>query len=141
MDDAETPPKTLSVDEANAILPRVTSLVEQLRALERSLTETAQRLTGLAAKLSAGNGHPLQAVKEQVKNLSLHQLQLVEAFQSAFKQLEALGALLKDFRMGLVDFYSVRDGELVFLCWKVGEERIAFWHGLEEGYAGRQPLE
>ena len=57
------------------------------------------------------------------------------------QQLEDLGCLLKDLTTGLVDFYGTRRGELVFLCWKLGEDRIRFWHGLDEGYTGRQPLE
>ena len=57
------------------------------------------------------------------------------------KQLEAAGCLLKDLNSGLIDFYSVRDHQPIFLCWKLGEDRIRFWHTLEDGYSGRQPLE
>ena len=54
---------------------------------------------------------------------------------------QALGVLVKDLDRGLVDFPALRDGEEVLLCWQVGEGEIAYWHGLEEGFAGRKPLD
>lgn len=56
------------------------------------------------------------------------------------KKLEALGCILKDVNLGLVDFPAVRLGERVWLCWKLGEERVSFWHSQEEGYNGRKPV-
>ena len=135
------PPKTFTVAEANALLPTVKPLIEQLHGLQRSILQTNHRLDELMQKLSGGNGYPIQSLKQEIESLTKHQLQLVEGFQSAINQLEELGCLLKDLNMGLIDFYGLRDGEPVFLCWKLGEERIRFWHTLEEGYAGRQPLE
>jgi hypothetical protein len=141
MDESEKPPRTFTVDEANTLLPQVRPLVEQLQGLARSITETTKRLDETAGKLSTGNGYPLQTIKDQIQQLTQHQLQLIEAFQSALKQLEDLGAALKDLNTGLVDFYSLRAGDVVLLCWKLGEERIHTWHTLEGGYAGRQPLD
>ena len=130
-----------TVSEANALLPDVAPLIEQLQGIHRSITETNQRLDEAIGKLAAGNGYPIRSLKEQIASLTTHQLQLVEAFQSALAQLEEMGCLLKDLSMGLVDFYGLRDGELIFLCWKSGEDHIRFWHTLESGYADRQPLE
>ena len=142
MEDAPSePPRTFTLSEANALLPKVKPLIEQLQGLQRSIVETNRELDELIGKLSAGNGYPIQALKDQIQERTRHQLQLIEAFQSAFKQLEDLGCLLKDLSTGLLDFYSVRDGELIFLCWKQGEKAIEFWHTLEGGYAGRQPLQ
>ena len=59
---------------------------------------------------------------------------------SAETSIPSLGAILKDLNTGLIDFYGHRQGELVFLCWRRGEEGIQFWHRLDEGFAGRQPL-
>ena len=140
-DSSEQPPKIVTLEEAQALLPQVKPLIEQLQGLQRSIIQTNQQLNELVEKLSAGNGYPIHALKEQTKQLTSHQLDLLEAFQSALKQLEKMGCVLKDVHVGLVDFYSLRHGELVFLCWKVGEEAIRFWHSLESGYASRQPLE
>ena len=98
------------------------------------------KIREITRKTSGGNGYPIQALKEQLKELSTHQLQLVEAFQSALEQLEEFGCMLKDLSIGLTDFYSIRDDEIILLCWKLGEPRIQYWHTLEGGFAGRQPL-
>ncbi len=134
------PPKTFTIEEAQALLPSVAPLIRQLQGLQRSIIQTNKELDEAVGKVSAGNGYPIQSVRTKLKELTKHQLQLIEAFQSALKQLEDLGCVLKDLNAGLVDFYSVRNGELVYLCWKLGEERIAFWHSLDAGFAGRQPL-
>ena len=56
------------------------------------------------------------------------------------RDLNAMGAVLKDPMTGLIDFYTWHDGELVFLCWRHGEETINYWHGLEDGFQGRRPV-
>lgn len=135
------PEKVFTVDEANQLLSRVAPLLQQLQGLQQSILKTNRHLDDEVSKLSAGNGYPLKEVQQQIEQLTKHQLDLIEAFQSALQQLESVGCVLKDLDAGLVDFHTVRDGEPVFLCWRLGEERIRFWHRLEEGFAGRQPLE
>ena len=137
----DQPTKLLSAPEAQAALPAVSALIQQLQGLQRSIVKTNKDLDETVGKLSAGNGYPIRALKDQVKQLTTHQLQLIEAFQSALKQMADLGAVLKDLNQGLVDFYSLRRGDTVFLCWKLGEDRIRFWHTLDDGYAGRRPLD
>ena len=140
MDELSKSPKTFTLSEAQAALPEVRSLVEQMQGIQRSIATTNAELEDKQAKAAAGNGYPVQSLKQQIRELGKHQLKRVEAFQSALSRLEELGCVLKDVNTGLVDFYSMREGELVFLCWKPGEERIRFWHTLEDGYPGRKPL-
>ena len=125
----------------DALLSYVKPLLEQLQGLQRSITQASQALDERVRKVSDGNGYPIQSLQQEIKDLTKQQLQLLEQFQSALKQLEDLGCWLKDLNTGLVDFYGLRDGELIFLCWKLGEDRIRFWHTLEDGFAGRQSLE
>ena len=120
----DKPPKTFTVEEANTLLPRVIPLVQQLQGLHRSIAQTNQQLDELVAKLAQGNGYPIQSLKDRIQDLTKHQLQLVEAFQSALQSLEDLGCELKDLNTGLVDFYGVHGGELIYLCWKIGEDKI-----------------
>ena len=134
-------PKTFTLSEANALLPSVKALIEQLQGLQRSIAQTTQQLDELVSKLSQGDGYPIHALKDQIVNVARHQLQLIEAFQSALNSLQELGCELKDLALGLVDFYGMREGELVYLCWKLGEDQIHFWHTLEGGYASRQALD
>lgn len=137
----QQPEKVFTVDEANRLLSQISPLIQQLQGLQASLLKTDHDLEEAARKLSEGNGYPVQQLKEQIAKLTQHQLDLAKAFESALQQLESLGCILKDLTAGLVDFYSLRDGELVLLCWKLGEERIRYWHTLEDGFAGRQSLE
>jgi len=141
MDGGEDSPRTFTVAEANVLLPQIIPLIEQLQGIQRSIAKTNQQLDEAIEKLSQGNGYPLKFLKEQIKELTTHQLQLVEAFQSALAQAEESGCLVKDLQLGLVDFYGMRNGELICLCWKLGEDQIRYWHTLEAGYTGRQPLE
>ena len=134
------PVKVFTLDEANHLLGHVGELIQQLQGLQQSIITTNRKLDEAVEQLATGNGYPIQEVKRRLHEFTTHQLQLVEAFQSALQQLESLGCFLKDLNMGLVDFYHLRDSQLVFLCWRLGEERIGFWHGVEEGFAGRQPL-
>ena len=134
-------PKTFTAAEANALLPTAIPLIKQLQGLQASIVQTNQQLDELVAKLAAGNGYPLTTIKDRIRELTQHQLQLIEAFQSALQSLGEMGCQLKDLQEGLVDFYGIQRGELVLLCWKVGEDRIRFWHTLEDGFSGRQPLE
>ena len=136
----EQPQKIFTVEEANHLLSQVAPLVQQLRGLQESIIKTNQQLDEAVHKLSQGNGYPLEDIRKQITELTKRQLNLIEAFQSTLQQLESLGGVLKDVNVGLVDFYGMRDGELVFLCWRLGEDQIRFWHGVEEGFAGRQPL-
>ena len=66
---------------------------------------------------------------------------LVEEINAVVEQVNELGCLVKDLDAGLVDFYGIREGEPVFLCWQFGEPAVAHWHPVEEGFASRQPIE
>ena len=63
------------------------------------------------------------------------------ALKSAFERIQRTGALVKDLDIGLIDFLAIYQGREVCLCWKLGEDRIAFWHGTEEGFRGRKPID
>mgnify|MGYP001620129803 FL=1 len=136
----EQPPRLLTVEEANQLLEQAMPLVQQLQRLHASILHTNQQLDDDVQKLSVGNGYPIQELRERIEKLTAAQMKLLEEFQAALQQLETLGCVLKDVSTGLIDFYSLREGEVVCLCWRVGEERIGFWHRLEDGFAGRQPV-
>ncbi len=137
---SEAKPKLYTVEEANKLLVKAEPLVAQLIGLYQSIVKTNQEIDAVIAKLSAGNGYPIRELNDSLEELTKHQLQLVEAYQSAIEQLEELGAFLKDAEKGLIDFYTLHDDQVAFLCWCLGEESIRFWHTLEEGFASRKPL-
>lgn len=77
----------------------------------------------------------------EVRDLKNQLVERVDAYQSGWREIEDMGAVLKDPRSGLVDFYGRVDGKLVWLCWRYGEEAVTHYHGLDEGFSGRKPIE
>lgn len=143
MTDISTPdPTVLSLAEANAVLPQVIPVLERLQRLQRAIVDSEQQREELAIQLAGGNGHSRTALQDQLHAITAQQDQLVAEAEAIFHRLTALGVMLKDLGNGLVDFYGKRAGELICLCWRLGEEpRIQCWHTLEGGFAGRQPVD
>ncbi|HSC51959.1 MAG TPA: DUF2203 domain-containing protein [Gaiellaceae bacterium] len=124
-------------EEANALLEQVRPVAERLVVHRRAFAEAAARRAQLATHV-AGNGGDLDPgeVREDAERMERE----TQAVTAAVDELSRLGVLVKDLDRGLVDFPALRRGEEVLLCWQVGEPEVAFWHGLEEGFAGRKPL-
>ena len=124
--------KLFSVEEANALLPAAASLVRAIRrehARVGSLREEAQRAAEGAKSGGGGTAFGPQYVGSLV------------TLAERVGELEELGVQLKDFERGLIDFPHMREGRVVLLCWQLGEgDRIEWWHDMESGFAGRQPL-
>jgi hypothetical protein len=125
-------------EEANALLEQVRPVAESLVAHRRAFTVAAARRARLTQRIS-GNGGDFDP--QEPSELDEQLQREAEAVAGAVEELQALGVLVKDLDRGLVDFPALRDGEEVLLCWQVGEGEIAYWHGLEEGFAGRKPLD
>jgi hypothetical protein len=122
--------KLFTVEEANALLPRLKELLDDLAIHRDALRERAPRLEPiLQAAKTNGGGRVGSEYGVEAYNLYL-----------AIERIRGLGVILKDLDMGLLDFPHERDGRVVFLCWHPPEESVAFWHEIEAGYAGRQPL-
>ena len=133
--------KMLTLEEANALLPQVRAILKSLRDLrDRVLRIQAQieieEMTGLG---SDGRLTPAaqNAVTIQMDEFQVHTNQ----FENLLEELYQLGAHLKDLNRGLIDFYSLRDEEVVFLCWIEGESEIQHWHTIEGGFQSRQSLD
>jgi hypothetical protein len=130
--------RTYDAAEANQVLPQVRRLVERL-------VEASLRMPDLddAVKVARYRAMRADATEDDSADLERREAELEEAessLGSAAIALEEMGIQLKDAREGLVDFLAYREGELVELCWKLGEERVAHWHRIGEGFQGRKPL-
>jgi hypothetical protein len=125
-------------EEANALLEQVRPVAESLVAHRRAFTVAAARRARLTQRIS-GNGGDFDP--QEPSELDEQLQREAAAVTGAVEELQALGVLVKDLDRGLVDFPALRDGEEVLLCWQVGEGEVAYWHGLEEGFAGRKPLD
>jgi hypothetical protein len=128
---------TFTPDEANAMLGEVRPLVEHMVAAKRALDEAQERRDEVGRSISGNGGgippHDLAALRDDLERRAAVLAGIVEEIQE-------LGVLVKDFDTGLVDFPSLRGGEEVLLCWQLGEDEVAFWHGLEDGFTGRRPI-
>lgn len=120
-----------TVEEANAILPQLSDLLEQIQQARREIMVSRPDLWPVL-KRSIGNGGSKKAGEL---------LPVFARLQAASAAVEALGVHLKDLDQGLVDFLHRRpDGHEVYLCWHLGEKQVQYWHELHAGYAGRQRL-
>jgi hypothetical protein len=123
--------------EANEALAEARPLAEQMVVHRRTLAAAVERRAKLSTRI-AGNGGGIDA--ERLRRLDAELEQESKAVARCVLELTELGAQVKDLDRGLLDFPARRGEEEVLLCWEVGEEEIRFWHGLEEGFAGRKPL-
>jgi hypothetical protein len=124
-------------EEANALLAEVRPVAEELVAHRRVMAVTVARRARFVQRV-AGNGGDFdpqepRALEEEFEREGA-------AVAACVAKLEELGVLVKDLDRGLVDFPALRGDEEVLLCWEVGEDEVAYWHGVDEGFAGRKPL-
>jgi hypothetical protein len=134
--DEYEPARLFTIDEATAMLPLVRAIAKDLAELAQSLIERRERLARLVAgrQVSARDpyGSELLAVQQEFERD-------IEKLQAYDRELKELGVESKG-PQGLVDFPSMQDGRIVYLCWQLGEPEISWWHELEAGFSGRQPL-
>ena len=116
-----------TVDEANELLPALQQMLERLRGAQRVMAERHDAV--IEATTHNGGGG---AGKEYL-----------EASQEAGRvnaEIQQLDIVVRDPESGLIDFPAERDGEEIYLCWRLGEDVVAWWHPIDSGFAGRQPL-
>jgi hypothetical protein len=130
--------KYFSVAEANAMLPLVRAIVDDIVSLKNDVDERRERL----AKVRQAPGHRRDddTYAEEVQQIEDEIEKDIERLNEFADELRRLGVELKDANVGLVDFLTQIDGREVYLCWKLGEGEIAFWHELNAGVGGRQSL-
>lgn len=125
--------KLFTVSEANALLPQVRLVMARLQKLHAMLQ--AQRG---AVRRAAQAGH--EEGGGGILNGGNYVIALLE-FSALSAQINDLGIQIKDYGRGLIDFPALREGRIVLLCWQLGEgDTLAWWHDMEAGFAGRQPL-
>ena len=129
-------PRSFTVDEATALLPRLREIVPELQDKKLALDRLRHELEE-ATQAAAGNGH-LQA--EELSQKRREAQVLAERLNKLLAEVNELGCELKGLEEGLIDFPTQREGRTVYLCWRLGEEQIAYWHELDTGFGGRQPL-
>ncbi|MFL5799916.1 MAG: DUF2203 domain-containing protein [Actinomycetota bacterium] len=116
-----------TIEEAEALLPDLRDALDRMREARQTLLRTGERVK----EVVAGNGGGRE--NREYRDAA-------EVLKTEVERISAMGIVLRDVESGLVDFPSEREGRQVFLCWRLGEDHVGFWHPPETGIAGRQPL-
>jgi len=129
--------REFTLKQANAAVESLRPVVEQMVEHGRKLAAAQRRQRSLVTRI-AGNGGDMQPsdLRELAETIQAE----ADAIAACAQQIDDAGAQIKSLEDGLLDFLSQREGEPVLLCWKLGEGEIAYWHGVDEGFAGRKPL-
>jgi hypothetical protein len=126
-----------TAEEANDALQDVRPLTEELVGHRRALVELQELQSSLTERI-AGNGGNVDP--RELQDLQERLDEEVAGIARCVARIHEAGALVKDLDEGLVDFPAQRQGADVLLCWRLGEDEIGYWHGLDEGFSGRKPL-
>ena len=130
--------RTFTRAEANALLPSLRPLLEQVQALRRESLELDEELKRLHWK-ARGNGH--DDLDEPLSQIQRRRERVVATLGEHVDRIHAMGVLVKDLDTGLVDFPWMRDDTMAYLCWRLGEPAVDWWHDIESGFAGRRRLD
>ena len=122
--------RLFTVEEAHALLPSLRAILDEVALHRDALRERAPHMEPIL-EAAPGNGGGKAGSEYGVEAYNLY---------LAIERIRELGVVLKDLDIGLLDFPHEREGRVVFLCWHPPEESVEYWHDLDSGYAGRQPL-
>jgi hypothetical protein len=128
-----------TLDEARQQLPVADRAIREAIHARAMYQEAEQKLDALTQRIFISGGMTVdRAAFEALKNAKQSG---AERLHAAMEELEGVGCLIKDLHIGLIDFPTLYQGEEVYLCWQLGEDDIRFWHGVQEGFAGRKAID
>jgi hypothetical protein len=132
--------QVFSLEAVNAMIPELQSIVARQLARRMEIEERIKTLAALSGAMPEEITPPSPNDSEAVRELKRDLLGRIAEYQAAWQEVERMGAVLKDPRQGLLDFYGRVDGKLVWLCWKYGEHEVSHYHALDEGFSGRKAI-
>jgi hypothetical protein len=132
-------PRFFSLFEAERLLPEVEGLLRSLLQLKEDYQRTETELNRLLQRIAITGG--MIPPRDKISQFRNRKDAAARGLQTSLKKLEEIGCLLKDIDTGLVDFPTLYRGKEVYLCWKLGETNIAYWHHVEAGYPGRRAID
>lgn len=131
----EEPRQLYTVEEARNLIPWLRPVLAAMQVEHSRMQEEIEQLNELTPAMQQ-NGHAMEAAHHERMILDLG-----ESIREKLDEFEELGIEVKDIATGIVDFPSLRDDRIVYLCWHIDEETVTHWHELDAGFMGRQPLE
>lgn len=131
--------KTFTLHEAQRLLPVLSSLLKRATEGKQLIEQIEKEFQDLNHRILLSGGLfvnvPQMARRRAEKDKAMNDI------KDALAEIEAIGVQVKDLDIGLLDFPCIVDDQIVLLCWKLGEEKIQYWHGVEEGFRGRKPID
>ena len=131
--------RRFTLEAAESLLPTIDKTMREAIASKAAFEEAQGALQSISQRVIMLGG--VLVDREAVRQHKLRREQSAERLKGAVENIQELGCVIKDLDIGLVDFPTLFRGEEVYLCWKLGEPRIAFWHGTQEGFAGRKAID
>jgi hypothetical protein len=131
--------KLFTLQEAEELIPSLEEWLPEAIDAKKQAVEADGELQKVVARIQVMGGMELNPARfSRFKHIKE---QAIKKLRDAMEQIEESGCVVKDLDVGLVDFPAMLGEQQVFLCWKLGEQRIEYWHGTDEGFAGRKPIE
>jgi len=131
--------KIFSLRDAERLRAQLEPILIEAIEARRKLAELEEQLAKLAERVQQSGG--MMIPFEKAAKQRLERGRLAESIQSALEQIHSTGCVVKDLEVGLLDFPARINGEAVYLCWRLGEDRIRFYHSQDEGFSGRKPID
>lgn len=132
-------PKRFTLSEAESLLPEIETIIREAVNLKAQYMEHEQALQSIVQRVAMQGGVVVdrQTVLQTRSERDRHG----ERLKSAVEKVQEYGCVVKDLDIGLIDFPTLFRGREVYLCWRMGESGIRYWHGVDEGFAGRKPID
>ena len=131
--------KRFTLAEAESLIPSVDRLLRQAVELKSGYSSAEKRMDSFQQRIVMAGG--MMVDRGKVREVRDRRDEAAAALRGLIEQVQELGCVIKDLDIGLIDFPTSFQGREVYLCWKLGEPSIAFWHGVDEGFAGRKPID
>jgi len=131
--------KRFTLTEAERLLPEIEKIIREAVSLKSRYQEAEQAIQTFAQRVAMQGGVVID--RETVLRQRAERDRCGERLKTAVEEIQEYGCLIKDLDVGLIDFPTLFRGKEVYLCWKMGETGISHWHGVDEGFAGRKPID
>jgi hypothetical protein len=132
-------PRFFTLQQAEKILPDVAEAIGEAISLKAEYLRLESQWESFSQRVAVMGG--VQMNRGQMLEQKSRREETTAALKQAIEKVHAFGCLVKDLDIGLIDFPTLLQGEEVYLCWKLGEDGIRFWHGVDEGFRGRKPID
>jgi hypothetical protein len=132
-------PRFFTLTQAEELLPRVESAIREAITLKAEYDQTEAEWQSFSQRLMTTGG--MQVNRSRLLEQKNRREVVAREVKNAIERVQEFGCVVKDLEIGLIDFPTLFNGQEVYLCWKLGESGIQFWHGVQEGFRGRKAID